>query len=150
MVWHGKELACVQHHSKAAAKQLACKVAMSTVREINDYNFSMVCTCRDDLADRIGNLQDWKKATETSVQGRKRQDGDEYDELEEDMGLKEEKVKDAYEMALEKVMEETFGYNPMLPPADEENDDHEDDEEEDNGGLLVQTESEPKMLYHWP
>jgi cell division protein ZapA (FtsZ GTPase activity inhibitor) len=123
--WHEQEISHIQHHSQASAKQLASKVAFSHIRDLGDEGFSKVCTCKDDLKERLGELTEWKKGIMAALTANKDilddREGvrtvDEY--LAEDMGKKDEMLKDARELALEKVMEESYGYNPQAPQEEE-------------------------------
>ena len=119
--WHGVELAKTSHHSQASAKQLAAKIALTTIMKWGKSELERICTCKDDLAERVGDLRDWKKEAEVAMNLPKPIRSRDIDTaMEYDLGVQDERRKDAMEEKLEKVMKETYGYNPHIPQDEEE------------------------------
>ena len=120
--WHGEELAKTSHHSQASAKQLAAKIALTTIMKWGKSELERICTCKDDLAQRVGDIRDWKKEAEVTMKLPKQARPFDIDStMEYDLGVKDELKKDAMEEKLERVMKETYGYNPHIP-AEEDDD----------------------------
>ena len=145
VTWHEIELARITHHSQASAKQLACKIALDTIRAWGDAEVERVCTCSDDLGERMAAHRGWKKEVEGVLKAASAGTGnaageramidmnaDEFvdprivkrravaqDQEEE---LAKQVRAENKEKQLEKIMLESFGYNPAVPVEGEEED----------------------------
>lgn len=118
-------LAETSHHSQSSAKQLASRIALKTIVDWGIAETDHICTCKDDLALRVGDIRDWKKEAEVSLKLPKEAKKRDIDlTMEYDLGIPDDLKKDAAEEKLEKVMQETYGYRLHMPEDDIEDDDN--------------------------
>lgn len=140
-MWHGEQLSQVSHHSSASAKQLASKIGLEKLRAGGDSYVNSICTCKDELKEHLAPVREWKKEFDAQLKATgKLQTPDDVDRSldpflgiaegsksaemanREDLALDQaepaERQLDALEARLERVMLDSYGYNPVRQELD--------------------------------
>lgn len=142
IMWHHQELCKISNHSQAAAKQLAAKLALIKLLQMDKQgDVERNCDCDNEPEERLQAMREWKNAeamklkAERLAQTSRRPAHLTYNlQMELDLGREDELNADVKELLIESNMAATFGYDPDLPERPEPT--YGEKDEEDEGGVL--------------
>lgn len=144
ITWHDQQLSRVSHHSSASAKQLASKLGLEELRAGGDNYVNSICTCRDELKEHLAPVREWKKEFDEQLKAlgllKKPDDVDRSldpfldlpqlksataklassQDVVDDQDESVETDIDALETRLERIMLDSYGYNPEMRSTEEE------------------------------
>lgn len=141
VTWHGRELANVQHHSPASAKQLASKISLDRLRAGGDEYVKDICQCDDEQHERLAPIREWKKELDAQLKAmgmskstldidrsmdpymgaviKQSHTSAPHLDIINDLASDKEADLEAKEQRLEQIMRETYGFNPERPEPGE-------------------------------